>query len=364
MFRHATTLELPIMNLDALDLLACSVLLVDAAGCVAHANSAAEDVFGRARRRLAGVSVERLFVESADIRAAVSTSQTEGFADLRMHLQARRGMMETPAVAVTVLTLTGQAWPTLIEVREVTQAQLADRNSQLYAGLQSQRELLRNLAHEIKNPLGGLRGAAQLLESELPDPALKEYTQVIISEADRLQALVDRLAASQRIAAIRRAPTNIHEVCERVCALIRAEFRDDVILQRDYDASVPEIMADSERLIQALLNVMRNAAQALTQPERTPGARIIVRTRVMRRVIIGGRQERMALAVSVIDNGPGVPESIQDRVFHPLVTGRASGTGLGLSLAQDFLQQHDGVIEFRSEPGSTEFSLVLPMELA
>ncbi|KKO71296.1 nitrogen regulation protein NR(II) [Kerstersia gyiorum] len=352
------------MNLDALDLLACSVLLVDEQGRVAHANSAAEDVFGRARRRLAGVSVERLFVEAADIRAAVAASQSDGFADLRLHLQARRGLSETPAVAVTVLTLAAQAWPTLIEVREVTQAQLADRNSQIYASLQGQRELLRNLAHEIKNPLGGLRGAAQLLESELPDPALKEYTQVIISEADRLQALVDRLAASQRIAAVRRAPTNIHEVCERVCALIRAEFRDDVVLQRDYDASVPEIMADAERLIQALLNVMRNAAQALTQPTRTPNARITLRTRVMRRVIIGGRQERMALAVSVIDNGPGVPEGIQDRVFHPLVTGRASGTGLGLSLAQDFLQQHDGVIEFRSEPGNTEFSLVLPMELA
>ncbi|MGO3741871.1 nitrogen regulation protein NR(II) [Kerstersia sp.] len=352
------------MNLDALDLLACSVLLIDAQGRVAHANGAAEDVFGRARRRLAGMPVEQLFVEAADIRAAVTASQADGFADLRLHLQARRGLTETPAVAVTVLTLAVQPWPTLIEVREVTQAQLADRSNQLHASLQGQRELLRNLAHEIKNPLGGLRGAAQLLEAELPDPALQEYTQVIISEADRLQALVDRLAASQRIAAVRRRPTNIHEVCERVCALISAEFRDAVLVQRDYDASVPEIMADAERLIQALLNVMRNAAQALTQPLQVPDARITLRTRVMRRVMIGGRQERMALAVSVIDNGPGVPDSIQDRVFHPLVTGRASGTGLGLSLAQDFLQQHDGVIEFRSEPGNTEFCLVLPMELA
>ena len=253
--------------------------------------------------------------------------------------------------------------PILIAADEagVTPQELADRNHRLLEEVETQRELLRNLAHEVKNPLGGLRGAAQLLEAELPDAALTEYTRVIISEADRLQALVDRLAAPHRVPLNTRV-VNIHEICERVHALIQAEFRQDVAIVRDYDASVPEIRADAERLIQALLNVARNAAQALTQPHPTPNAQIVLRTRVARRVMLAHRQHRLAVVVAVCDNGPGVPESLRERIFHPLVTGRAGGTGLGLSLAQDFVQQHGGIIEFESRPGQTEFRLVLPME--
>jgi two-component system nitrogen regulation sensor histidine kinase GlnL len=219
---------------------------------------------------------------------------------------------------------------------------------------------LRNLAHEVKNPLGGLRGAAQLLELELPDPALQEYTRVIISEADRLQALVDRLAAPQRMP-VQWQSVNIHEVSERVCALVRAEFREVAIL-RDYDASMPEFRADPARLMQALLNIVRNAAQIMTGPNPTRSPHITIKTRVARQVLLRHKQHRMAIVVTVIDNGPGVPVSLQDRIFHPLVTGREGGTGLGLSLAQDFIQQHGGVIEFDSQPGRTEFRLMLPLE--
>jgi two-component system nitrogen regulation sensor histidine kinase GlnL len=245
-------------------------------------------------------------------------------------------------------------------VKDIEQRVLVDRSIRLVDEIETQHELLRNLAHEVKNPLGGLRGAAQLLESELPDPALQEYTQVIISEADRLQALVDRLAAPQRMP-VQWQSVNIHEVCERVCALVRAEFRH-VALQRDYDASMPEFRADPARLMQALLNVVRNAAQVLTGSAQVASPHITIKTRVARQVLLRHKQHRMAVVVSVLDNGPGVPETIQDRIFHPLVTGRDGGTGLGLSLAQDFVQQHGGVIEFDSKPGHTEFRLMLPME--
>ncbi|MEI2414637.1 nitrogen regulation protein NR(II) [Orrella sp. JC864] len=350
------------MNVDAFDLLATAILLLSREGRVEYANAAAEDLFGRSRKQLAGRAAATLFDESDDIGHAIGQALARDFADLRQAASVRRGS-EPMQVTVTVVALSEQPWPVLIEAREIEHRVLADRNHRLVDEIQTQRELLRNLAHEVKNPLGGLRGAAQLLEAELPDAALTEYTQVIISEADRLQALVDRLATPQR-APLNTRSVNIHEICERVCALVRGEFRTDVTLLRDYDASVPDLQADAERLIQSLLNVMRNAAQALTQPRLTENAQITLRTRVARQVMLAHRQHRLALVVSVIDNGPGIPEALRERIFHPLVTGRADGTGLGLSLAQDFVQQHGGIIEFESRPGHTEFRLVLPMEPA
>ena len=257
-------------------------------------------------------------------------------------------------VSVTTLSLIGQPWSALIEVADLEHRHIVDRTQRLADEIQTQHELLRNLAHEVKNPLGGLRGAAQLLEAELPDQRLTEYTQVIISEADRLQSLVDRLAAPHS-SPMQWASVNVHEVCERVCALVRAEFAD-IELSRDYDASMPEIKADPARLVQALLNVVRNAAQILSQAH-TPDPLVTVRTRIARQVMLHRRQHRMVVEIAVIDNGPGVPETLKDKIFHPLVTGRDGGTGLGLSLAQDLLQQHGGLIEMDSRPGHTEFRL-------
>jgi two-component system nitrogen regulation sensor histidine kinase GlnL len=280
-------------------------------------------------------------------------------ADCRQFARVRRGL-ETVEVAVTSVALSQPLWSALIEIKDLEQRVLADRSSRLVDEIDTQHELLRNLAHEVKNPLGGLRGAAQLLESELPDPALREYTSVIISEADRLQALVDRLAAPQRMP-VQWQAVNIHEICERVCALVRAEFRE-VALLRDYDASMPEFRADPARVMQALLNIVRNAAQIMTGFHPTQSPHITIKTRIARQVLLRHKQHRLAAVVTVTDNGPGVPQSLKERIFHPLVTGRDGGTGLGLSLAQDFIQQHGGVIEFESQPGHTEFRLQLPME--
>lgn len=332
-------------NVDAFDLLATSVFLLNERGHIEYANAAAEDLFGRSRKQLRGLSAATLFDNPEDLQSAIDSAAAGKFADVRQLASLRR-VVESVEVTVTTVSLSGQAWPVLIETREIEQRVLADRNQRLVDEIESHRELLRNLAHEVKNPLGGLRGAAQLLEAELPSAALAEYTQVIITEADRLQALVDRLSGPQRVPLAAR-PVNIHEICERVCALIQAEFRD------------------AARLMQAVLNVARNAAQELVQQKPgadVPAPRVVLRTRVARQVMLAHRQHRLALVVSVLDNGPGVPEHIRERIFHPLVTARAGGTGLGLSLAQDFVQQHGGIIEFESRARHTEFRLVLPME--
>jgi len=351
------------INVETFDLLATAVLLLNERGHVVHANAAAEDLFGRSRRQLQGYSATTLFGHPEAIQSSIDRAVSGHFADVRQQSTLRRGY-DTVEVSVTTVSLSGQAWPVLIEAREVEQRVLADRNKRLVDEIQAHRELLRNLAHEVKNPLGGLRGAAQLLEAELPDPALTEYTQVIISEADRLQVLVDRLSGPQRVP-LAAKPVNIHEICERVCALIQAEFREQVTIVRDYDTSVPDLQGDSARLMQAVLNVARNAAQELALQSAgpdTPPPKITLRTRVARQVMLARRHHRLALELAIIDNGPGVPESIRDRIFHPLVTARPGGTGLGLSLAQDFVQQHGGIIEFESYPRHTEFRLVLPME--
>ena len=347
------------ISVQAFELLATTVLLLNEAGEVVEANSASEDMFGRSRRHIIGQPAFFLFDQDSALEHTISQACAGLVPDCRQFASVRRGS-DTIEVAVTSLALVNQPWAALIEIRDVEQRLLVDRSMRLGDEIETQHELLRNLAHEVKNPLGGLRGAAQLLEAELPDPALTEYTRVIISEADRLQALVDRLAAPQRMP-VQWQSINIHEICERVCALVRAEFRE-IALQRDYDASMPELKADPARLMQALLNVVRNAAQMLTQTAAMGSPHITIRTRIARQVLLRHKQHRLAVVVTVIDNGPGVPAELQDRIFHPLVTGREGGTGLGLSLAQDFMQQHGGVIEFDSKPGHTEFRLLLPLE--
>lgn len=341
------------------DLLATTVLLLDRDGVVVRANSAAEDLFGRSRRQIEGQMAIALFEEDASLAQSVLHACEGTLESCRQVARiSRQGLYRE--VSVMTLSLLGQPWASLMEIADLESRLIVDRTQRLAEEIQVQHELLRNLAHEVKNPLGGLRGAAQLLEAELPEPRLTEYTQVIISEADRLQALVDRLAAPQS-SPMQIADVNVHEVCERVCALVQAEF-GHIGLNRDYDASMPEIRADSARLVQALLNVVRNAAQILTQSD-TPDAMVTVRTRIARQVMLHRRQHRMVVEIAVIDNGPGVPLAIQDKVFHPLVTAREGGTGLGLSLAQDLLQQHGGLIEMESKPGHTEFRLLIPMEL-
>ena len=261
---------------------------------------------------------------------------------------------------LVTLAQSDKAGELIVEMSPLEQQVRQDREERLLDQAQANKELIRNLAHEIKNPLGGIRGAAQLLQMEVESRDLIEYTQVIIHEADRLQTLVDRLLAPHRRPHVV-GDVNIHEVCERVRSVILAEFPRDLHIERDFDVSIPEFRGDREQLIQATLNIVHNAAQALSERRAAGDAQITFRTRIARQVIFNKQWYRLALELHVIDNGPGVPDAIKDRIFYPLVSGREGGTGLGLTLAQTFVQQHHGMIECDSVPGRTDFKILIPL---
>ena len=317
---------------------------------------------GVARRRLTSGSIHDWFVETAALAEAIAAVSRNEFSARRFDGTLRRSPVAAAAtlpVHVIVSQHDLYGGRVFVEMIEIEQQTRQDREERALGQAQVTKELVRNLAHEIKNPLGGIRGAAQLLELEI-DPALGEYTQVIIHEADRLQVLVDRLLAPHRKAQVV-ADLNIHEVLERIRSLVLAEYPRGLRIERDYDTSIPEFRGDREQLIQAVLNIVHNATQALAERIEAGDARIVMRTRVARQETIGKQRYRLALELHVEDNGPGVPESIRDQIFYPLVSGREGGSGLGLTLAQTFVQQHLGTIECDSVPGRTVFKILIPL---
>jgi two-component system, NtrC family, nitrogen regulation sensor histidine kinase GlnL len=344
---------------DSLDLLATLVAVLAPDGTVVFANSALEDALGISRRSITGSNFPELFTEPMLLQNALRGIADNDFAALRYDAWLKRPGSDGVPVHV-VVAQTDAAEEVIVELLPLEQQARQDREERLMDQAQVNKELIRNLAHEIKNPLGGIRGAAQLLQMDLQSKALIEYTQVIIHEADRLQLLVDRLLAPHRSPHVV-GDVNIHEVCERVRSLILAEFPRGLKVVRDYDASIPEFRGDREQLIQAVLNIAHNAAQALSERVSTGDAQITFRTRVGRQVTFGKQRYRLALELHVIDNGPGVPDAIKDRIFYPLVSGRDGGSGLGLTLAQTFVQQHHGLIECESAPGQTDFKLLIPL---
>ncbi len=311
------------------------------------------------RRMVQGTAVIDLFIEKVFFKNAFKAAGKKEFAAFRFDTNVRLYAKDDVAVHVILVPL-DKSNDILIELLPLDKQNKIDKEERTLDQAQANKELIRNLAHEIKNPLGGIRGAAQLLEMEMDSKDLSEYTQVIIREADRLQALVDRLLAPHRKPHTA-APVNIHEVCERVRSLILAEFPKGLEVERDYDTSIPEFMGDLEQLIQAVLNLVHNAAQALKDLISLGSGKIILRSRIARQVTFGKQMNRLALELHVIDNGPGIPESIKDRLFYPLVSGRDGGSGLGLNLAQTFIQQHAGVIECVSEAGKTDFMILIPL---
>lgn len=228
---------------------------------------------------------------------------------------------------------------------------------------QTSKMLSRGFAHEIKNPLGGIRGAAQLLAMELKnqavsDPSLDEYTDIIIGEVDRLSKLVDQMMGPNQPLPF--SEVNIHEVLERVRQLLISESQGNIEIERDYDPSIPDIEGNKEQLIQALLNIALNAQQALSEAN-TPDAKITIRTRTERQITIGNQRHRVVCRIDIRDNGPGVPAALHDTIFYPMVSSKASGTGLGLTIAQHIVNQHQGLIEQYSSPGNTCFTIYIPL---
>ncbi len=347
---------------DAFDLLATLVAVVRADGTCELANSALENALGQSRRKLVQGNALHWLQEPGPLQGALQRLPALMVSRFEAVLKAPPTGGHGLPVHVTVSPLErGAAGErALLEMVEIEQQARQDREARTHHLARDQKELLRNLAHEIKNPLGGIRGAAQLLALEAASPTYADYTDVIIHEADRLQALVDRLLAPHQ-----RAPefgeVNIHEVCERVRAVVLAEFPRGLAIERDYDASLPELRGDRERLIQALLNIVRNAAQALAGRIAAGDAAITLRTRVARQLTLGHQRHKLVIELQVEDNGPGVPDDLRERIFQPLVSGREGGTGLGLALAQTFVQQHGGTIECESTTAGACFTLLIPV---
>ncbi len=337
----------------SLDALSTGVVACDATATIVYINPAEETLLGISGALLTGVHYEVAFDRCPELRDAIrSALQTREIVtehDLEVAVNSH------PSVRVSCTVTPTEHGQFLLEMRPLDQRLRIARQEQIRMQQEASRDLLRNLAHEIKNPLGGIRGAAQLLEHELPRESLREYTQVIIKEADRLQSLMERLLTPHRLPRFSRI--NIHEVLERVRSVLMAETPAGLKITRDYDTSLPELEADSEQLIQAVLNIARNGVQAMQGR-----GELILRTRVARQFQLGTKRHRIALSLQIIDNGPGIPNEIRDRIFYPLVTGREGGSGLGLPLAQTLVAQNQGTIECESWPGRTEFSLFFPLQ--
>ena len=351
-----------------LDGLSTSVLIVDQDRALIYLNVAAETLFGVSRNQVRGRPLTDLLTDATALHAVIdrATETWRPFSRRELALKTVYGEGEL-VVDCTVAPYDDASAPAavVIEISDATQHQRITRETALLTQIGGSRAMIRQLAHEIKNPLGGLRGAAQLLARQLADASMREYTTVIISEADRLVALVDTLLGPGH--APRKEPVNIHELLQHVGHLLAADSPPGITVERDYDPSLPPLRIDRNQIIQAMLNLGRNASQAINPGNgRTPvsGGKIILRTRALTNVNIGARRHRLVASVQFEDNGPGVPDQLRDTLFYPLVTGRADGTGLGLAVAQDLVSRHEGLIEFESRPGQTIFTILLPFHVA
>jgi len=346
-----------------LDQIGAAIVYVDRHLRIRYMNSAAEMLFGVSARRTTGEYVQILLPDSQEFcqRLELALHDGNSYSVRALHLPLGPDHEIIVDGLVTPVRDTPGAPGLVIEMLQVDRHLRLSREEGLLAQQQASRAVVRGLAHEIKNPLGGLRGAAQLLERELDSAELKEYTQIIMSEADRLQTLVDAILGPNRLPC--KQEINIHEAVERVRMLVEAEEHSGVAIRTDYDPSLPNLIADRDQLIQALLNVVRNALQAVEeQANRGELAEIVLRTRSQRQLTIGARHHKLVIRIDVIDNGPGILPDLREHIFYPMVTGRPTGSGLGLSIAQDLISSHGGIIEFDSRPGLTQFTLLLPLE--
>ena len=353
-------MSLPIKSENVLDNLSAAVILLDGELNVRQANHAAQAMLERSLNLLLGCSIDQLITHSSldFARFKHSMQHGEGYSDSDVQLTFSDGRHTQADVTVTCLNDT-LGLRLLLEIRLIKRQKKISQETQQWAQQQAARELVRGLAHEIKNPLGGIRGAAQLLEKKLPSKELREFTSMIIEQSDRLTTLVDRLLGPNS------RPNfqwhNIHQILEKVCTLISLDLSHNITIVRDYDPSIPDMHLDQDMLQQASLNIVRNAVQALTEHKQAQGEIKII-TRIERQVTIHGVRFPLCVKIQVIDNGPGVPIKLKDTLFYPMVTGKKQGTGLGLSIAQTLIDHHRGKIEVETWPGHTEFVLYLPID--
>ncbi len=338
--------------------LSAAIVCVDHQLCVRFINQSAEVLLEASGNRSFGQPLASLMADTSELEPILYDALQTGQPYTR-----RRGKIDLPSghtinVDYSITPISENEWPQLlIELYPLDRYLRIDRDEALRDHQEITRQMIRGLAHEIKNPLGGIRGSAQLLARELGDGDQREFTDIIISEADRLTALVDRLLGPKN--APEPVYTNVHELLERACRLIELESEGSITIHRDYDPSIPEIYIDRELMLQAFLNITRNAMQCLVE---TPDPSITIVTRVERQFTIGSVRHRTVMMIDIIDNGPGIPDGLKDHLFYPMISGRPDGTGLGLSLAQSIIHQHHGLIEVESSPGKTDFTIIIPLE--
>jgi len=334
-----------------------SIMVLDQSMMVLYINPACEMLFEISRRKACGKYWSSLVSDSQALTERMITAIKEGhpFTEREVKLEVYGNRILTVDCSVTPLYEPNSEPSLLVELQYMERQLQITREENLISQSQAVRALVRGLAHEVKNPLGGLRGAAQLLERELDSDELKEYTRIIIDEADRLQQLVDQMLGPRTLP--NKSMINIHHVLERVYALIKAEAGKGIEIVRNYDPSIPEIYADTDQLIQSTLNLVRNAIQSMGDH-----GKLELRTRTKRQFTIGHQRYKLVVLIEVIDDGPGIPQEMQDQIFLPMITSRADGTGLGLSIAQSMINRHNGLIEFNSKPGKTVFRILLPLE--
>jgi two-component system nitrogen regulation sensor histidine kinase GlnL len=346
------------MHKKILDHLNEAILLFDQQLTLKYINTAGEVLLADSAKHLLGCHAKIVFNSSAALLTHLqqSLASQEPLLGRELALESLHHSL-TINCSITPLFENNQCVEILMELQQVDRHLWITKEEQLSAQQQISRMLVRGLAHEIKNPLGGLRGAAQLLDLELTDPELKEYTQIIIAEADRLKDLMDKMLGPNKLP--QKVELNIHQVLERVRQLVTAEASGHINIVCDYDPSIPDLLADKNQLIQALLNIVRNAIQAIDHRD---NGRIQIRTRIHRQMTIGRKRYKLLIKIDIIDNGCGIKEDMIGQIFYPMITGRVEGTGLGLSIAQALINQHNGLIECSSEPGNTVFSVYLPLE--
>lgn len=348
--------------------LSTAILMLDKQLCLIHINASAEILFGLSNSRHLNEPIDQLLVDANDTVAILNETLASGQSHTQREAELQSVSSHDTVKSTVDYTVTYvedmQNVALIIEIQPINRLLRINQEAKLFSDQQSSGALLKGLAHEIKNPLGGLRGAAQLLEKDLVEPELKEYTRIIINEADRLRNLVDRMLSPTKLKQPKEI--NIHEILERVRQLIEAEVGNAIVIFRDYDPSIPNLHADEDSLIQAVLNITRNAVQSLSQPGfdnlyESCSPRIEILSRILRHFTIGRQHHKLVCRIDIIDNGPGIPEDIKDNIFVPMVSGHAANSGLGLAISQSIINQHNGLITCMSESGETRFSIFLPL---
>lgn len=354
-----------------LEHLSNGVVLLNDTLCLEYMNPAAEVLLQTSDNRARGKHVSELFINAKDELANWQRALSHSQALIKREVEAQLKTRQTITLdySATPIVNALEQPQLLLELFASERMLHINREAQMIKKQALSRQLVRGLAHEVKNPLGGIRGAAQLLEGELKEHSrqhvgsdLSEYTRIIIDEADRLRDLVDKLLGPNNEPA--REQVNIHEILERSCQLLNAEFAGNISIKKNYDPSIPDIPnADKGQLMQAVLNLFRNASQAMIESDMDIGKPTLsLKTYIVRQFTIGKHRHRLVLCVEIMDNGCGIPEHLKSQLFYPMITGRADGTGLGLSISQDIVGQLNGIIKFTSEPGCTVFSIYLPLD--